>query len=477
MIPTVTALALMAFAFIAFVRLERQGRPALVFTIVLAYLVVESVLYPSQNEIPVGIFHPGSGELTFRIAEAIVAVALAARLVVRGAPMSIGIRMLWWVGFFIWLATAAAVGVLSGNGVEIIAFEAKAIVYLGAMAIGAGVGARALMERGSGLLGLIRWCAGLTAVLAVTHQAGIRVQAQLPLLPIDRLGEMSPDLATILSSLGAVALVLAAMRRPGHRELVVAGAALVVVPAVVSGQRAALLAASMTLLVVLVGLATARHRDLATPTEMVLATAAIISLALAPSFVRLVAGGSPSLPFSESVETAFTNQAKIQSAQARINQLNLARALVVERPIGGWGLGTTYTYFQPGPDEVLETNLTHNIIVDLTVRTGAIGALFFLVALAGVLSGGWGAWRRHPDALVAALGLAAMAAVVGLIGKGLVESTFEKYRVATLLGLFLGALRSSATSIGDPAEVPVPVPRAAVGRRQGEDLMALSHER
>lgn len=461
MIATVAALALMAFAFVVFVRLEREGRPALVFTIVLAYLVVECVLYPSQNEVPVGIFHPGSGELTFRIAEAIVAVALAARLVVRGAPMAIGIRMLWWVAFLIWMATAAVVGVLAGNGLEIIAFEAKAIVYLGAIAIGAGVSASALVERGSGLLGLIRWCAGLTAVLAVTHQAGVRIQADLPLLPIDRLGEMSPDLATILSSLGAVALVLAALRRPGHRELVVAGAVLVVVPAVVSGQRAAMLAAGLTLLVVLVGLATVRHRDLATPTEMVLAAAAILSLALAPSFVRLLAGGAPSLPFSESVETAFTNQAKIQSAQARTNQLILARGLVSERPIGGWGLGTTYTYFQPGPDELLETNLTHNIIVDLTVRTGAIGALLFLAALTGALSGGWGAWRRNPDAIVAALGLATLAAVVGIIGKGLVESTFEKYRVATLLGLFLGALRSSATSIGDAAEVPVPVPEVA----------------
>ena len=462
MVATVAALALMVFAFIAFVRLEREGRPALVFTIVLAYLVIESVLYPSQNEIPVGVFHPGSGELTFRIAEAIVAVALAARLVVRGPPMTIGVRMLWWVAFFVWMATAAVVGVLAGNELEFIAFEAKAIVYLGAMAIGAGVPARTLVEPGSGLLGLIRWCAGLTVVLAFTHQANIRIGAELPLLPIDRLGEMSPDLATILSSLGAVALVLAAMRRPGHRQLVVAGAALVVVPAVVSGQRAAMLAASLTLLVVLVGLAAARHRDVATGTEMLLTATAIVGLALMPSFVQLAAGGSPSLPFSESVETAFTNRAKVQSSQARVNQLTLARELVAERPIGGSGLGTTYTFFQPGPDELLETNLTHNIIIDLTVRTGAIGALLFLVALAGTLSGGWNAWRRHPDALVAALGLAALAAVVGALGKGLVESTFEKYRVATLLGLFLGALRSSATSFGDPVEVPVATPQVPV---------------
>lgn len=461
MVPTVAALALLALAFLAFVRLERQGRPALVFTIVLAYLVVECVLYPSQNEIPVGIFHPGSGELTFRIAEAIVAVALAARLVVRGAPMAIGVKMLWWVAFFIWMATAAVVGVLAGNGLDIIAFEAKAIVYLGAVAIGAGVPARALVERGSGLLGLIRWCAGLTVILALTHQAGIRISAELPLLPVERLGEMSPDLATILSSLGAVALVLAAVVGPGRRGLAVAGAVLVVIPAVVSGQRASMLAALLTLLVVLTGLATARRRSLATATEMALCGAAVVGLAVLWSFVHLAAGGSPSLPFSESVEVAFTNQAKIQSAQARVNQLTLAQGLVAERPITGSGLGTTYSYFLPGHNEILETNLTHNILVDLAVRTGAVGVLVFLAALAGTVSGGWQAWRRHPDVVVAALGLAAVAAVVGILGKGLVESIFEKYRVAALLGLFLGVMRSSATSFGEPAETPAPTPPVA----------------
>lgn len=453
MLATSAALVLIAGAFAFFVRLERQGRAAVIFTVLIAYLVLECVLYPSQNEIPVGIFHPGAGELTFRLAEALVAVAFAARLLVRGAPKVIGVRTLWWVGFFTWIATAAVVGMLAGNDVALVAFEAKAIVYLGAMAIAAGVPGRHLVHD-SGLLPLISGCTGLAVVLMVTHQAGLQIQAGLPLVPIERLGELSPDLATVFSSLGALALVLAALRKDRRLRLLICGAVLLMPPALVSGQRAAMLAAVLTLVVVIGGLVKARERLSVTPTEAFLCAAAVASFVLVPSFVTMAGGGSSArLPFSDSVETAFTNRAKEQSAQSRINQLVLARDLIGERPIGGWGLGTTYVYFLPGHDELLETNLTHNILLDLMVRTGVIGALLFLAALAGTLSGGWNAWRRQPDLVVAALGLAAIAAVGGILGKGLVESIFEKYRLATLLGLMLGAARSAATSSGVPTEV------------------------
>jgi hypothetical protein len=91
--------------------------------------------------------------------------------------------------------------------------------------------------------------------------------------------------------------------------------------------------------------------------------------------------------------------------------------------------------------------------------------LLFLTGLAGIFSGGWSAWRRHPDLVVAALGLAAVAAVAGILGKGMVESIFEKYRLATLLGLFLGAARSAATSVDEPIEVSRPTPPAWHGQR------------
>jgi hypothetical protein len=50
--------------------------------------------------------------------------------------------------------------------------------------------------------------------------------------------------------------------------------------------------------------------------------------------------------------------------------------------------------------------------------------------------------------MVAVLALALVAVVVGFVAKGMVESIFEKYRLATMLGLSLGLLRSAVTSAG-----------------------------
>jgi hypothetical protein len=61
---------------------------------------------------------------------------------------------------------------------------------------------------------------------------------------------------------------------------------------------------------------------------------------------------------------------------------------------------------------------------------------------------GFSAWRLHPDRIVAVLALALVAVVVGFIAKGQVESIFDNYRLATVLGLSLGMLRSAVTSGG-----------------------------
>jgi hypothetical protein len=72
--------------------------------------------------------------------------------------------------------------------------------------------------------------------------------------------------------------------------------------------------------------------------------------------------------------------------------------------------------------------------------------VLFLLALVPALVNGITTWRLHADPAVAALALALVAVVIGLVTKGAVESIFEKYREATLLGLSLGMLRSAVTS-------------------------------
>ena len=97
----------------------------------------------------------------------------------------------------------------------------------------------------------------------------------------------------------------------------------------------------------------------------------------------------------------------------------------------------------------LRTDLTHNIILDLfLMRTGLIGLILFVSALGVSLYEGIQVWRRHPDRFVAVLALGLVAVILGLVSKGMVESIFEKYRLACLLGLMLGMLRSTVVSMG-----------------------------
>ena len=97
--------------------------------------------------------------------------------------------------------------------------------------------------------------------------------------------------------------------------------------------------------------------------------------------------------------------------------------------------------------EFLDTKLTHNIGLDLLVRTGLVGLTLFVVALACTFVGGVRTWFAHdvpPE--VAAFALAAVASLAGLLAKGMVESLFEKYRLGVLMGLLTGILLSAASS-------------------------------
>ncbi|MDP9071557.1 MAG: O-antigen ligase family protein [Actinomycetota bacterium] len=460
-------------ALVLFVHLERQGRAAAVFTVLLAELLVECVLYPDQSVVPVGLVHPGAGALSFRLAEFLVAVAIVARLVVRGAPSTVGVRMLWWAAFLVWMATAAVAGILAGNDAGLAAFEAKAVVYLGAMAIGAGVSLRSMAGEHS-LLRLLRWSGGLAALLIVTDQAGIRLTFAVPLLPVQELGLIGGDLATVFSTLGALCVVLAAT---GRRIDLLAAAAVLFAASVASEQRAGMVAAGLTLVVVALGLTLVPRRPRVTGTELLLTTTLAFGLVVAPSLARVVAGEPARLPLAADLESAFSSTGKRQSAESRANQWDQAKDLILERPLVGRGLGTTYAYFQSGPDEQVETNLTHNLLTDVALRMGFVGLFLFLAATGLSLCDGWRAWRRHPDPMVAALALGAFGGIVGILGKAMFESIFEKYRIAILLGLLLGILRSAASSLAsDGAGVP-PEPAGRPVAGAGDEWAGAGHAR
>ena len=193
--------------------------------------------------------------------------------------------------------------------------------------------------------------------------------------------------------------------------------------------------------------AVSRRRLKAKPTELALAGLAVTALVVGPTVLETVSNQKPAaVPFANQVTTGFASRGEQLTTQDRLNQWQVARGLIADRPVLGWGLGKTYFYFEPGSMEFFKLDITHNVGLDILLRTGAVGFLLFLAALATSIFGALRTWYRSQEELIAALALGVTAAVLGLIGKGMAESILEKYRIAVALGLFLGILLSAATA-------------------------------
>jgi O-antigen ligase len=434
----VTGLVAVLGVWALFYRLERRTESsAAVVTILLAILVMEAALYPDPNNVPDGLFHPEIGGLSFRIFDVLIPLALAARLAVRRPPRSLPITLLLWGAFIAWLACAGVIGLVEGSPPAIVAFQAKAILYLGLMALALDVPPDGWLapRRLRFLIGLASFAA---AALIATDQASVMVSLDLPLLPLSGFGPVGSDAATIFAGLGVIALVLGVCSASGRTSLLIASGPLLLAPAV-ADQRAALLGLLVSLVAVAAFAPLAWRHLRATGTEVTLAVVAVAAVLVIPTVATAALGSaSARVPFAETLQETFRSRGKQLSGQERVNQWDEARALVSERPVLGWGLGKQYHYYSPGFFEFKETDLTHNILGDLMLRTGVVGVLLFLAAAFASLGDALATWRRSLDPRVAALGLACFGALAGLIAKGMVESLFEKYRLAIFMGLLVG---------------------------------------
>jgi O-antigen ligase len=455
--------ALAAGAILAwFVHLERMGKRIVAVLVILGLVVVESVLYPNPNLVPPGLFHPGVGGsfnasgadynlgTSFRLPDILIPLALAARLLGRGRPLRLSAASLWWLAFSTWLAAAAVVGKESGNPSSLIFYEGKAIIYIGFLHLAAGVPARDYVY-GRAFRRFLMGAAVLAAFAVVLEQTGRHISLSLPLVPIRGMGPMGADTATIFLTLGMITAALCLCSERSRLSLLVASVPLLLA-SFVAGQRAALIAFGLALLAMVVLALTRWRRIRMTPTELGLGAATLAMLLMVPVFVTAIAGKEkPVLPIVGSVAADFTTQAKQLSAQDRLNQWTSARSRIVQHPWIGSGLGTEYTHYDPGYKVFVSTDLTHNIALDLLMRTGALGVGLFLIAVALTLFAGVRTWWQHEEPLIAAFGLAVSCALFGLLGKGMVESIFEKFRLATLLGFLIGAIASSTLSATEAA--------------------------
>ena len=451
-----------------FWHLERTGRGVVVLTVLLGVLVVEGSLYPGFDA-PAGLFHPTWGTQSFRPYEVLIVLAVLARLLAMGAPTRIGPQMLWWLAFMVWMCVAAFVGIYVGHDGILVAFEAKAVIYLGAMVLAAGIPAHEYV-RGKAVGRFIEFAAVVATVMIVLDGAGVRLSGVYFGVPVEETGRMGSDAASIFLALGILAAARAVSGGPGRFRMLLAACPLVL-STFVPYQRAVLLSFAVLVLVLPVAFltASARARLQASTVELTTAGLLLLTLITLPWVLSGLQGkDTPKYPLAPRVAAALTDRSKQLSAQDRVNQYEKAWPLILEKPLLGWGLGKTYAHFHPGPDIFEENNLTHNIAGDLLLRTGLAGLLLFGVAFWLGLRDGWRVWREHADDAVACVALACVIVLAGLAAKGMAESLFEKFRLAVLIGVFLGILRSVVTSRWNPSSAPLSgAPEATVAPGSG----------
>ena len=457
MLPTTSALAALIVVgglFVLFGRLERGGRSAAVVGIVFATLLIDAVIYPDQSFVPIGLFHPVYRDQSFRLPDLLIPAAILARLLYRPRA-STNALALPWIALLVWLATAGVVGAYEGHPLSIVAFQGKAIIYVGAFLVAAGVPVAQYL-RGRGLERYLVAAAALALVLVATDVAGVALSADAPLLPLQGFGAIGSDAATMFSGLGVIALALALLQARARRVPLLASAGVLLLTPAVADQRAAFLGLGVALAIVLVAFAFTRRRLSVTPTEAVLGAGAVAALLLV-STVPAVLGNEPvKLPLQDQLSTTFGAYEEVLTTQDRVNQWAEARPLIQERPIYGHGLGFEYVFWNQGYYEFKKTDLTHNIFADLLLRAGVVGLALFLLAAgttSAALARTW--WESRSDR-AAAFALGVGAAVIGLIGKGMAESLFEKYRLAATLGLGIGVMISAAAAARGAADQGAP---------------------
>jgi len=451
----VAAVPVAAAVLAVFVRWERTEREHWVVFLLLGLLVTESSVYENQTFVPRGFFHPGSGSFQFRLPEVIIALALMAHLLVQGRPRRIGAPALFWVTVAAWWTLEMVEGLLRHNSTVKLPYEAKAVIYvMGAYALASAVPVRRFLD-GPGLQRLMRGSALAAAVLLVLTAAGKKTFAvPIPALRLSNFGSLGTDAATIFVSIGVIGFLLELAKE--HRSRL---NLLCVVPLMFSAffayQRAVLLTlAACVIVIVAVSMgSTARRRLRVRVGEVAVAALAVLGILVGVSVVPAITSNSSvtgplTTTLHKTIGYTIGSQAKAQSAQSRLNKWSVAYGYAKEDPFLGKGLGFEYSYFTPGPNQFVMTDLTENIGLDLWLRTGLIGLALFLLALLTSLANGFAAWRLHPDRMVAVFALALFTVVIGLVAKGQVESIFENYRLATMLGLSLGMLRSAVTSGG-----------------------------
>jgi O-antigen ligase len=452
LLEALAALGVAVGAIALFVHWERAGKEHLVPLVLLGLLIVEATIYADQNGLPRGIFHPGSGSAQLRLPEIYITLALIARLIARGKPTRIGLPAGLWLAFAAWMGVGIVEGHLYHNLLTQDLFEAKDILYIvGAYALAAGVPVRRYLDSGD-LLRLGNLTVACITLIDLMTLAGISINVNLPGLPLVDFGAVGSETAALGVAIGTMCFFVRLGSGTVRTRHVLALIPLLV-SLVLANQRAVLVNVavmlSVLLVVPLVGrLRGASRRFHVGSGRLVLILLAVVAAATVFLVVPAATNDRPvQIPLTSRFESLFHSEGKAESAQDRLNLASEAESLIPQHLLIGWGLGVQFQYYEAGYRSVQTTYYAHDIVLDLWLRLGLIGLALYIVAFSFSFAGGLRVWWRHPDAVIAALALAIVAVLAGLMATAFLEPFLDEYRLATLFGVSLGMLRATVTSM------------------------------
>jgi O-Antigen ligase len=366
--------------------------PVAYLLVMLAVLVnlLDAWIYPSAGFDSGGIKVAG-----LRVTDLLCLISLgfsAAKLVVGqirlpsvyGVPMALAV--------FVWIL-GLVIGLANHHNGRVIFAECHVLLYLAAVGLAWLDAPPKIVARHESVLPWIALIAALTLVRSTSTEKG-------------------SDLSTIIAGIAAIWLV-----RP-RPLLGIAVAVTSFLLIITGGQRAAVLFSLPPL--ILGAIIAMRHRRIsplaAAWSSLVAAVAIAISAPFWPRFTT---------SFQHIATFTFTRTAKLQSTNSRREQWAIAVKDIKESPWFGHGLGFRYQLFDPTTGTTALTDITHNIYLDILLRFGFVGAgllaFALLLCLAKVI-------RIHAR-LDATQGVILLS-LVGLLGKGVVESVMDKPRLA-----------------------------------------------
>jgi hypothetical protein len=428
--------------FARFVRWEREGRRHLVLGVLVAAVLFEALFAGLTSNVPISLFRPAVAGQDFRLPDPLLLLALSARVVV--APVPRIVRGMWaaCVLLLVWLGWCTLVGLQNGSAFAETVFDLKSYLYIvGTMVLVAGVPIQEILQRQR----FSRWLLVLTVVSAVMiamQVARTIVTIPLPGLPIV-LGQVGAETNSVLVAIGAVAFCLEACS-PRPRVVVVVSSLLLLISPFSGGQRASFVQLGLTVLCLVPFMVTATwvRRVRFNPTDALIF---LFGFLIAGGLVLGLSGELPSV--TQQFQETFDAPVKAATASVRVKIFETSKARIAERPLFGWGMGDRVSQRFSGILGLGQTEqiTSHNILVDLALRTGLVGVVLGLVVLGWPVVAGLRVWLFGTDNRVAGAVLGAIAGIVGLLGKGMVETIFEKFRIGIVLGFLLGLLASAAT--------------------------------